>query len=83
MFVLKLTDASGASPAPVDAHVLTVLHRLADRHKRSKAASTRRRLQITLAESLHLWTIAAYELLLWAKDSLLVHWLSALLSFLH
>uniref|UniRef100_A0A3P8TC70 AarF domain-containing protein kinase 1 n=1 Tax=Amphiprion percula TaxID=161767 RepID=A0A3P8TC70_AMPPE len=32
-------------------------------HKRSKARSGRRRLQITLAESLSLWKLSAYELL--------------------
>uniref|UniRef100_UPI0037E92F1F aarF domain-containing protein kinase 1 n=1 Tax=Semicossyphus pulcher TaxID=241346 RepID=UPI0037E92F1F len=53
------------------------------RHKRSKARSRRRRLQITVAESLNLWQLSVYELFLRVKGSLLVHWLSALLTFLH
>lgn len=56
---------------------------LADRHKRSKASSRSKRLQITLAESIHLWTITLYEVLLWMKGCMLVHWLTALLSFLN
>ncbi|XP_060919133.1 aarF domain-containing protein kinase 1 [Labrus mixtus] len=53
------------------------------RHKRSKARSRRRRLQITLSESLNLWKLGVYELFLRVKGSMLVHWLSALLTFLH
>ncbi|XP_020496906.2 aarF domain-containing protein kinase 1 [Labrus bergylta] len=53
------------------------------RHKRSKARSRRRRLQITLSESLNLWKLAVYELFLRVKGSMLVHWLSVLLTFLH
>ncbi|XP_044022333.1 aarF domain-containing protein kinase 1 isoform X4 [Siniperca chuatsi] len=53
------------------------------RHKRSKAQSMRRCLQITLAESLNLWKLTMYELFLWVKGSSLVQWLTALLAFLH
>ncbi|KAK2825857.1 hypothetical protein Q5P01_020071 [Channa striata] len=53
------------------------------RHKRSKAQSRRRRLQIKFEESLSLWRLDMYELILWVKSSVLVHWLTALLSFLH
>uniref|UniRef100_A0A3Q3LLW6 AarF domain-containing protein kinase 1 n=1 Tax=Labrus bergylta TaxID=56723 RepID=A0A3Q3LLW6_9LABR len=53
------------------------------RHKRSKARSRRRRLQITLSESLNLWKLGVYELFLRVKGSMLVHWLSVLLTFLH
>ncbi|XP_034531590.1 aarF domain-containing protein kinase 1 [Notolabrus celidotus] len=53
------------------------------RHKRSKARSRRKRLQISLAESLNLWKLGMYELFLRVKGSMLVHWLSALLTFLH
>ncbi|KAM3594832.1 uncharacterized protein V6R79_014695 [Siganus canaliculatus] len=53
------------------------------RHKRSKAGTRSRRLQITLAEAFNLWSLSMYELLLWAKGSMLVNWLTALLSFLH
>ncbi|XP_071327261.1 aarF domain-containing protein kinase 1 isoform X1 [Trachinotus anak] len=53
------------------------------RHKRSKAQSRRKRLQINLAESLSLWRLTIYELFLWVKDSVLVHWLTAPLAFLH
>ncbi|XP_041810533.1 aarF domain-containing protein kinase 1 [Chelmon rostratus] len=52
-------------------------------HKRSKAQSRRKRLQIMLAESFNLWRLTIYELLLWVKGSKLVHWLTPLLSFLH
>lgn len=55
----------------------------ADRHKRSKANSGSRCLQITLKESLQLWVIAVYELLLWTRGSVVVQWLRSLLSFLH
>ncbi|XP_029349168.1 aarF domain-containing protein kinase 1 isoform X1 [Echeneis naucrates] len=51
------------------------------RHKRSKVQSRRRRLQINLAESLCLWQLTLYELYLWVKASMLVHWFSALLAF--
>lgn len=54
----------------------------ADRHKRSKAKSRSRCLQITLKESLQLWVIAVYELLLWTRGSMVVQWLRSLLSFL-
>ncbi|XP_068608214.1 aarF domain-containing protein kinase 1 [Brachionichthys hirsutus] len=50
------------------------------RHKRTEAPSSSRRLRITLAENLDLWTLAAYELLLWMRDSALLRWLTALLS---
>ncbi|XP_044230895.1 aarF domain-containing protein kinase 1 isoform X1 [Thunnus albacares] len=53
------------------------------RHKRSKAQSKRRRLQITLAESFSLWRLGMYELFLWLKGSVLGLWLTALLGFLH
>ncbi|KAM3870844.1 aarF domain-containing protein kinase 1 [Diretmus argenteus] len=53
------------------------------RHKRSKAQSRTRRLQIMLAESLSLRRIDMYELFLWVKGSLLGCWLSALLGLLH
>ncbi|XP_076605335.1 aarF domain-containing protein kinase 1 [Chaetodon auriga] len=53
------------------------------RHKRSKAQSGRKRLQITLAESFNLWRLTIYELFLWVKGSKLVHWLTDLSSFLH
>ncbi|XP_015237329.1 PREDICTED: uncharacterized aarF domain-containing protein kinase 1 [Cyprinodon variegatus] len=53
------------------------------RHKRSKAQSRRRCLQITLAESVSLWKLSVYELLLWVRGSLMARWLSALLAFLH
>lgn len=49
------------------------------RHKRTKAQSRRRRVQITLAESLSLWKLYMYELFLWLKGSMtilmpLLHW---------
>uniref|UniRef100_A0A3Q3JMT5 AarF domain-containing protein kinase 1 n=1 Tax=Monopterus albus TaxID=43700 RepID=A0A3Q3JMT5_MONAL len=53
------------------------------RHKRSKAQSRMRRLQISLAESLDLGRLTMYEMFLWVKSSMLVHWLAALLAFLH
>ncbi|CAK6974343.1 aarF domain-containing protein kinase 1 [Scomber scombrus] len=53
------------------------------RHKRSKIQSRRRRLQITLAESFFLWKLSMYELFLWLRGSVLGHWLTALLEFLH
>ncbi|XP_071770439.2 aarF domain-containing protein kinase 1 [Centroberyx gerrardi] len=53
------------------------------RHKRSKARSRTRRLQIALAESLGLWRIGMYELFLWVKGSALGCWLAALLGLLH
>ncbi|XP_059210038.1 aarF domain-containing protein kinase 1 [Centropristis striata] len=53
------------------------------RHKKSKAQSRRRYLQITLVESLNLWTLSMYELFLWLKGSTLGHWLTALMAFLH
>ncbi|XP_028994831.1 aarF domain-containing protein kinase 1 isoform X3 [Betta splendens] len=52
------------------------------RHKRSKARSRRRRLQITLDESLSLCRLSVYELLLWVKSSTLGLWLTALLRLL-
>ncbi|KAL7379674.1 hypothetical protein ABVT39_003989 [Epinephelus coioides] len=52
------------------------------RHKRSKTQSRRRRLQITLAESLSLWRLTMYELFLRVKGSTLGNWLTALLAFL-
>lgn len=55
----------------------------AGRYKRSKAKSRSRCLQIMLKESLQLWAIAVYELLLWTKGSMAVQWLRSLLSFLH
>ncbi|XP_039993811.1 aarF domain-containing protein kinase 1 isoform X2 [Xiphias gladius] len=53
------------------------------RHKRNKAQSRRRHLQIKLAESLSLWRLTIYELFLWMKGSMFVHWLTALLAFLY
>ncbi|CAJ1074184.1 aarF domain-containing protein kinase 1 [Xyrichtys novacula] len=53
------------------------------RHKRSKARSRTRRLQISLSESVNLLKLSLYELFLRLKSSMLVHWLSALLMFLH
>uniref|UniRef100_A0A3Q1IGX9 AarF domain-containing protein kinase 1 n=1 Tax=Anabas testudineus TaxID=64144 RepID=A0A3Q1IGX9_ANATE len=44
------------------------------RHKQSKARSKRRHLQIKLEESLSLWRLSMYELILWVKSSMLVHW---------
>ncbi|XP_078030981.1 aarF domain-containing protein kinase 1 isoform X5 [Epinephelus lanceolatus] len=52
------------------------------RHKISKTQSRRRRLQITLAESLSLWRLTMYELFLRVKGSTLGNWLTALLAFL-
>ncbi|TNN84972.1 putative aarF domain-containing protein kinase 1 [Liparis tanakae] len=52
-------------------------------HKRSKAQSMRRHLQITLAESLNLWRLSMYELFLWVSSSTVGHWLTTLLPFLH
>lgn len=54
---------------------------LADRHKKGKTQSRRRRLQIKLEESVSLWKLSMYELFLWVKSSVLVHWLTALLTF--
>ncbi|KAL3969253.1 poly [ADP-ribose] polymerase 10/14/15 [Sarotherodon galilaeus] len=48
------------------------------RHKRTKAQSRRRRVQITLAESLSLWKLYMYELFLWLKGSMTI-----LMSLLH
>ncbi|KAM8915129.1 aarF domain-containing protein kinase 1 isoform 3-T3 [Spinachia spinachia] len=53
------------------------------RHNRSKDRSWRRHIQITLAESLDLWRLTMYELFLWVRGSVLGHWLTALLPFLH
>ncbi|XP_062253641.1 aarF domain-containing protein kinase 1 isoform X1 [Platichthys flesus] len=53
------------------------------RHKKSKAQSSRRRLQIKLAESLSLGKLTLYELFLWVKSFMSVHWLTTLLPFLH
>ncbi|XP_029585113.1 aarF domain-containing protein kinase 1 [Salmo trutta] len=53
------------------------------RHKRSKAQSRTRRLQITMSESLTLWQISLYELFLWVKGSTLGGWVGSLLSCLH
>ncbi|XP_004082471.2 uncharacterized aarF domain-containing protein kinase 1 isoform X1 [Oryzias latipes] len=54
------------------------------RHKRSRAQSRRRRLQIALTESLSLWKLSVYELFLWVRGSMLARWLAALLPpFLH
>uniref|UniRef100_A0A1A8HIP6 AarF domain-containing protein kinase 1 n=1 Tax=Nothobranchius korthausae TaxID=1143690 RepID=A0A1A8HIP6_9TELE len=53
------------------------------RHKRSKARSRSRRLQITLTESLSLWKLSVYELLLWFRGSMMNRWLAAILAFLH
>lgn len=52
------------------------------RHKRSGAQSWSRCLGITLKESLNLWAITLYELLLWTRSSTLGQWLSSVLSFL-
>ncbi|KAM9355874.1 aarF domain-containing protein kinase 1 [Pholidichthys leucotaenia] len=52
------------------------------RHRRSKAQSRRRRLQITLSESVSLWKLSMYELFLWVKGSVVARWLTALLGFL-
>ncbi|GLD56386.1 uncharacterized aarF domain-containing protein kinase 1 isoform X1 [Lates japonicus] len=53
------------------------------RHKRSKAKSRKKRLQIKLAESLSLWRLTIYELYLWVKGSMFVQWLTDLLAFVH
>ncbi|XP_036928052.1 aarF domain-containing protein kinase 1 isoform X2 [Acanthopagrus latus] len=53
------------------------------RHKRSKTRSKRRRLQITLSESLSLWKLMMYELFLWVKGCTAARWLTALLSVMH
>ncbi|XP_029316991.1 aarF domain-containing protein kinase 1 isoform X2 [Cottoperca gobio] len=53
------------------------------RHNRSKAQSRMSHLQITLAESMNLWSLTLYELFLWVKGSTMGHWLTALLAFLH
>uniref|UniRef100_A0A1A7YFC1 AarF domain-containing protein kinase 1 n=2 Tax=Iconisemion striatum TaxID=60296 RepID=A0A1A7YFC1_9TELE len=53
------------------------------RHKRTKARSRSRRLQITLTESLSLWKLSVYELLLWFRGSMMTRWLAAMLAFLH
>lgn len=52
------------------------------RHRRTKAQLWIRRVQIALMESVQLWTITAYELLLWVRTSALARWFTALL-FLH
>lgn len=49
------------------------------RHRKTKAASWVRRVHIALMESLQLWTITAYELLLWIRTSALAHRFAALL----
>nr|XP_054597960.1 aarF domain-containing protein kinase 1 isoform X1 [Nothobranchius furzeri] len=53
------------------------------RHKRSKARSRSRRVQIMLTESLSLWKLSVYELLLWFRGSMMIRWLAAILAFLH
>ncbi|XP_070698469.1 aarF domain-containing protein kinase 1 isoform X1 [Pempheris klunzingeri] len=53
------------------------------RYKRSKAQSRMRLLQITLAEFVNLRRLDMYELFLWVKGSMLVHWLTTLPTFLH
>ncbi|XP_034015519.1 aarF domain-containing protein kinase 1 [Thalassophryne amazonica] len=52
------------------------------RHKRSKAESRRRRLQITLAEALSLWRLNMLQLFLWVQGSVLGRWLGVVLGFL-
>ncbi|TNM95951.1 aarF domain-containing protein kinase 1 isoform X2 [Takifugu rubripes] len=49
------------------------------RHRKTKAASWIRRVHITLMESVQLWTITAFELLLWVRTSALAHCFMALL----
>ncbi|XP_033967124.1 aarF domain-containing protein kinase 1 isoform X3 [Pseudochaenichthys georgianus] len=53
------------------------------RHRRSKARSRSRRVQVTLAECVQLCGLSVYELLLWVKGCRLGTWLTALLTFLH
>lgn len=61
---------------------LTLPSALTSRHRKTKAQFWIRRMQITLMESVQLWTITACELLLWVRTSVLVRWFTAL-PFLH
>lgn len=56
---------------------------LVNRHKKSRARSRIRRVRIMLVESVQLWAITAYELLLWVRSSVVLRWFNILLSFLH
>ncbi|XP_063039752.1 aarF domain-containing protein kinase 1 [Engraulis encrasicolus] len=51
-------------------------------HRRSKASSRSRRVQISMSEALTLWQISLYELFLWMRSSVLGCWVSALIGFL-
>ncbi|KAK1793165.1 hypothetical protein P4O66_011567, partial [Electrophorus voltai] len=51
-------------------------------HQRSKTTSRTKRLQISLAETISLWQISLYELMLWTRGSLLARWIRSLLNCL-
>ncbi|XP_026869742.2 aarF domain-containing protein kinase 1 [Electrophorus electricus] len=51
-------------------------------HRRSKTTSRTKRLQISLAETISLWQISLYELMLWTRGSLLARWIRSLLNCL-
>lgn len=53
------------------------------RHRKTHARSWIQRVHVTLTESVQLWTITAYELLLWVRTSALARCFTALLPFLH
>ncbi|KAG9268895.1 putative aarF domain-containing protein kinase 1 [Astyanax mexicanus] len=52
------------------------------RYKRSKTNSRTRQLQISLSETVTLWQISLYELMLWIRSSVLASWIYSLLSYL-
>ncbi|XP_066541582.1 aarF domain-containing protein kinase 1 [Hoplias malabaricus] len=51
-------------------------------YKRRKTKSRTRRLQISLSETVSLWQINLYELVLWIRSSLLARWICSMLSCL-
>ncbi|XP_076835092.1 aarF domain-containing protein kinase 1 isoform X2 [Brachyhypopomus gauderio] len=51
-------------------------------YKRSKTTSRTKRIKISLAETVALWQIGLYELMLWTQSSLLARWIRSLLSCL-
>ncbi|XP_037398195.1 aarF domain-containing protein kinase 1 [Pygocentrus nattereri] len=51
-------------------------------YKRSKTKSRTRRLKISLAETVSLWQISLYELMLWIQSSVLARWICSMLSYL-
>ncbi|XP_067894700.1 aarF domain-containing protein kinase 1 isoform X1 [Heterodontus francisci] len=57
--------------------------RALSRYERDKSKSWYGRLKISLAESLDLWQISLYEILLWIKASSLGSWIAEILGYDH